>query len=69
MCISLPIGSHIINHDYNIIEQCYPTCKNCSKVGNKNQHECTECIPRYFKEYGTTNCVIGCSQEYYPNQF
>ena len=67
MCIDLPNGAHIIDFKYNLIEQCYSTCKNCTGQGDKDDHQCTECIPGYYKAYNSNNCIIGCPMEHYQN--
>ena len=47
----------------NVYKSCYPTCKNCNELGDKNNHKCTECFNDYIK-YGS-NCYKRCAFYYY----
>ena len=51
----------------NIYKPCYYTCKNCSKIGNETNHECTSCKSGYdfniFEKIG--NCYNICEFYYY----
>ena len=51
----------------NIYKPCYLTCKNCFKIGNETNHECSSCISGYdfniFEKRG--NCYNICQFYYY----
>ena len=50
--------------DNDIYKPCYPSCKNCSELGDINDHKCIECIPDYgFKD--TKFCYKNCLYYYY----
>ena len=44
-------------NSYKIWGFCYETCITCLKFGDKEEHGCTKCIPKYYLIYNTTNCV------------
>ena len=39
-----------LNEDNNyIVKKCYSTCKKCNRIGDENNHKCTECIDGTYK--------------------
>ena len=47
----------------NIYKSCYETCKKCIKLGDANNHQCTECYLNYT--LNETNCYEICQYYYY----
>ena len=64
-CYKNPEGYYLKNQVY---EQCYPTCKYCSELGNEADNKCTECkstheIKNDFDD--DKNCYEKCNYKYY----
>ena len=60
-CYKDPEGYYL---DNDIYKPCYPSCKKCSELGDKNDHKCIECLSDYgIKE--NNNCYKNCSFYYY----
>ena len=54
--------------DNDIYKQCYQTCKECMKGGNKTFHNCLKCdanLPFEIKRNDYINCYPNCSNYYY----
>ena len=52
----------------NIFEQCFHTCKTCSKSGNESNHNCEQCITGYqfnSEISSENNCYEKCEFFYY----
>ena len=64
----MPLGFALEDNAY---KPCYYTCKNCSKIGNENNHECSSCISGYdfnlFEKVG--NCYTICPFYYFFDDF
>ena len=46
-------------------KKCYKSCKNCTELGNLNNHKCSECVSNFVK-MNDTNCYNICApSEYY----
>jgi len=60
-CYKDPEGYYL---DDDIYKPCYPSCKNCSELGDINDHKCIECISDYgFKD--NKYCYKNCPFYYY----
>ena len=60
-CYKDPEGYYL---DSDIYKPCYPSCKNCTELGDINDHKCIECISDYgFKD--SINCYKNCPFYYY----
>ena len=47
--------SGYIFDNYNLsYKPCFPTCKDCIKVGDNYNHQCLSCIDKYY--LNGTNC-------------
>ena len=68
-CINtIPDGAVLTNPSYNLVENCYNTCKKCSKGGNSVTHNCDECKDTYYKSGDVKgNCVRYCAKEFYQS--
>ena len=42
---------------------CYSTCKECIKIGDNNNHQCSKCIDNFY--LNETNCYQNCLYYYY----
>ena len=45
---NIPIGSYIVQNIYNILENCFFSCKTCSKKGTISYHNCDSCLTNYY---------------------
>ena len=57
-CYKNPEGYYL---DNDIYKPCYPSCKNCSELGDINDHKCIECISDFgFKDikFCYKNCLF-----------
>ena len=49
-------------------QSCYETCQTCTMKGTEETNNCLTCIPNYFKEYNSNNCVNVCpTGQYYDD--
>ena len=56
-CIdSVPDGYFISDSSFNILSQCYSTCKTCNELGNENEDKCITCKDNY--ERINNQCVL-----------
>ena len=55
-----PSGYIFENYTY---KPCYSTCKECVKIGDNYNHQCSKCIDNYY--FYNTNCYENCTYYYY----
>ena len=64
-CFKNPEGFYLNNKLY---EPCYPSCKNCSSIGDEDNNNCIECFPNFEFKYdfdNDKNCYKKCPYNYY----
>ena len=67
---SIPEGAVLVNTTYNLVVNCYSTCKKCSAGGNSSFHHCDECKEKFFKSAEVEgNCVRSCSKQFFQNNY
>lgn len=54
---NIPISSYVVDSKYNILSNCFYSCKTCSEEGTITLHKCDSCLTDYYSlEDYLNNC-------------
>ena len=62
-CYNYTPSGYIFDNSVLSYNHCYSTCRECIKVGDIYNHQCSECIDNYY--LSKTNCYKNCPHYYF----